>query len=135
MGNNDIFNSLYNYCIERKDLEIRIMIDTYGQLIDKQQLFEIILDTCGKPIVYLINEKRLNNELTGLTPEERYLFFENEWIKNGKAYSEIESRFPSIINDFKQGLKNYFNLIKEIEIRFEADKELLYQKRIYSKEK
>ena len=62
-------------------------------LIDWNYLRSIILDICGKSLIVLINEKRLNKKLNGNTPEERYKYFDEELCEKGIIYEELNKSY------------------------------------------
>ena len=104
-------------------------------LIDWNYLRSIILDICGKSLIVLINEKRLNKKLNGNTPEERYKYFDEELCEKGIIYEELNKSYPSIINDLEQTLNSYFSLLKEIENKFNQEKKKLLEANLIKTEK
>ncbi|MCU5746467.1 type 2 lanthipeptide synthetase LanM family protein [Staphylococcus sp. SQ8-PEA] len=96
-------------------------------LIDWKYLRSIILDICGKSLIVLINEKRLNRKLEGKTSEERYKYFDEELCEKGFIYEELKQTYPSIIDDLHHSLNSYFSLLKEIENKFNQDKKKLLE--------
>lgn len=90
--------------------------------VDWKYLKNTILDICGKALVVLINEKRINKKLKGKTPEERYKYFDKELCESGIIYQELIENYPSIIEDLESTLNSYFLLLDEVNNVFMKDK-------------
>ncbi|RLK62435.1 DUF4135 domain-containing protein [Atopobacter sp. AH10] len=79
-------------------------------LNNKKVLERIILDDYRSTLIYLINEKRVNDELKGNTPEERYDYFNKGLCASGEIFKEIEERFPEINARIEIKVKKYLHL-------------------------
>lgn len=83
---------------------------------NRKVLEKIILDYYRPTLIYLINEKRVNGELKGNTPEERYDYFNQELCGSGKIFGEIEIRFPEINDRIQLIVKKYLDLHERVNL-------------------
>jgi len=96
--------------------------------IHKEKTVSIILTTMQselycvgiRTLVYEINEKRLIKLLEGQTPEERYEYYNNQFIDN-ERFVDLTHKYPVLIYLFEQMIKNRLNLIREAITRLSRD--------------
>ena len=67
-------------------------IGSPGRLVPSEAYTEIVLRSIGHCLIYLINEKRIEGQLLGSSPEERYRNFDT--INPGFVVTELKQRFP-----------------------------------------
>lgn len=92
-----------------------------------------ISDYYRSTLIYLINEKRIEKNLIGDSPESRYEYFNNVLCQNGLIFEEIDRRFPSINQRVMSTIKKRLELINFVKERFTLDfKELRETGYIYS---
>lgn len=89
--------------------------------LNKEIFEKSVLDYFRPTLIYLINEKRVQGELIGDTPEERYSYFNEFLCEKGVVLSEIESRFPEILRRVQCCIEKYLNLQKKVKESFIED--------------
>lgn len=91
----------------------------------EQSLAEGIMKICSRTLIYLLNEKRIQGELIGETPEARYHYFDCTLAEKGQVLQEIQERFPEIHLSLSEFTTHYLNLLAEIKQRFNDDQTIL----------
>lgn len=102
-------------------IEQKFNYKSLENLNNRKVLEKIILDYYRPTLIYLINEKRVNGELKGNTPEERYDYFNRELCGSGKIFGEIEIRFPEINDRIEMRVKKYLDLHELVKSIFVKD--------------
>ncbi len=93
--NTSLFPEFLSY-IKENDLIIKKSMSFYSEDFIDLSIFKLF----AKALVYLINEKRENQSLIGLTLEERYKYFTKHYVLTGIILDEIRTKFPNIHNSF-----------------------------------
>ncbi|MDU5459692.1 MAG: type 2 lantipeptide synthetase LanM, partial [Streptococcus mitis] len=85
------FDSFPKVCIEKYFPELLLENSDIIKDIEKK-----ISDYYRPTLIYLINEKRIEESLVGSSSEIRYDYFNNVLCKKGIILDEIEQRFSDI---------------------------------------
>ncbi|QBO36287.1 type 2 lantipeptide synthetase LanM [Periweissella cryptocerci] len=91
------------------------------ELISSNRCVELVINDLGRPLVYLVNEARLNGQLIGDTPQERYQDYITRYIDTGKSAKRLGELFPILVSDLQNDIKQYSNEIKNIMKLYEQD--------------
>lgn len=98
--NNPLFPEFLSY-MKKHDSTVKKSLSFYSENFIDISIFKLF----AKALVYLINEKRENQSLIGLTSEEKYEYFTKHYVLTGIILDEIRTKFPNIVISFH----NYFN--------------------------
>ena len=80
-----------------------------------------ISDYYRPTLIYLINEKRIEESLVGSSSEIRYDYFNNVLCKKGIILDEIEQRFSDINHRVILSIQKYLDLMEYVKNRFIED--------------
>ena len=110
--NNLLFPEFLSY-IKENDATVKKSLLFYREDFIDLCIFKLF----AKTLVYLINEKRENQSLIGVTSEERYEYFTKQYVLTGAILDEINAKFTNINNSFH----NYFNSLNMLGIQITSD--------------
>jgi len=80
-----------------------------------------ISDYYRPTLIYIINEKRIEESLVGSSSEIRYDYFNNVLCKKGIILDEIEQRFSDINHRVILSIQKYLDLMEYVKNRFIED--------------
>ncbi|WGH82978.1 type 2 lanthipeptide synthetase LanM family protein [Auritidibacter ignavus] len=88
-------------------------------LIAENAFHSEVLKILMPALIYLLNERRIEKTLPGLTPEDRYQAFNADLVPD--VLTEIETRFAPVHRRLHERLTSFEDLCHTITDRYEAD--------------
>lgn len=103
-----IFDEIKTYDLKTKEL-------VYNEF--EKAIFE----NCFKEYIYCLNLSRVTGELTGQTPEERFIYFD----KTDFGINKIKTVFPTLLEELKNEFMGKVQYVVDIVSEYEKNKGLI----------